>query len=110
MLKATSGYIGKGQMQSRVWRPVAGMRGSVTERLVEKIIISHRKNVSNTREGTGDTMRHDGHDVQFEFSGSVVFVWGSSGSEAPTTSSQRDIMVFTPGAFVRILGMVIGQM
>ena len=34
----------------------------------------------------------------------------SSGSEAQTTSSQQDIMVFTPGAFVRILGMVIGQM
>ena len=53
MLKATSGYIEKGKMQSRVWRPVVGMRGSVTERLVENI--SYRKNVSNTREGTGDT-------------------------------------------------------
>ena len=61
MLKATSGYIEKGKMQSRVWRPVVGMRGSVTERLVENI--SYRKNVSNTREGTGDTMGHDGHDV-----------------------------------------------
>ena len=43
------------------------MRGYVTERLVENI--SYRKNVSNTREGTGDT---DTTDTMFNLSAS----WG----------------------------------